>query len=196
MGSLKKIEPRTNRFIDDYNRLSESGNLPSNVDLARIMGIRSKSTISEIINRRQNIQPEHWEKFKAYFGIKEEPGSDNSEHRSSAPAPADLLTTLLHKLITVSDTTNRILERQEKDIVDKIQTIDANLNLVTVQAESIKLDVESARSVVLKSLARLEKKKEDQLVNEADSIKTGLLVAKDELYRTSAKGIRRTQKQR
>jgi hypothetical protein len=41
--------------------------------------------------------------------------------------PVNLIETLMTKLISVTDTTNRILERQEKSIVEKVDRIDTNL---------------------------------------------------------------------
>lgn len=97
----------------------------------------------------------------------------------------DLLKTLLTRLVTLTENQNRILERQEKDLVEKVNNIDTNLNLVTAQAESLKYDLESGRTVVLQSLARIEGKKPDELLHEADNIKFSLAVAKDELYKSS-----------
>lgn len=52
---------------------------------------------------------------------------------------------------------------------EKVMTIDSNLNTVVGASDQISLLVESARSVILESLARLEKKPEHTLMDEAGS---------------------------
>ena len=69
MGKSLKIEPRTTRFIEEYKRLEGESKLPSHAELAAILGIKSKTTISEILGLRQNIQPTSWLKFKEHFKI-------------------------------------------------------------------------------------------------------------------------------
>lgn len=98
-----------------------------------------------------------------------------------------VLEVLMQKLIVLSDTTNRLLERQEKGLLEKVDKMDANLNAVAAQTEKIDYELESGRITVLRALSRLEKKPEDQLVSEADSIKTELIMAKDALYKSSLK---------
>lgn len=99
------------------------------------------------------------------------------------PEPS-LLEALMQKLITVTDTTNRLLERQEKQLLDKVDNIDTNLNLVSAQTQKISLELESGRMVALMALSRLEKKPVNELIDEADSIKDGLIMAKNEIYKT------------
>lgn len=181
LAKIKKIEPRTLRFIEAYKILEAENKLPSNVELTGILGIKSKSTISEILSKRQNIQPQAWAKFIDHFKIKDENSSEISVSRDT------LLNALVTKLISLSETTNTILERQEKDIVQKVDRIDSNLSLVTAQAEKLQYEVESGRHVVLQSLSRLEGKKPDHLLNEADSIKISLSAQADKLYRKTVK---------
>ena len=69
MAVTKKIEARTVNFIKEYERLSAENKLPSNVALAGILGIKSKSSISEILAKRQNIQPDAWQRFVAHFEL-------------------------------------------------------------------------------------------------------------------------------
>lgn len=63
MAKRIKIEARTISFIRSLQLLKERHKMPSNKDLAVIMGITSLSTISEIKAERQNIQPDSWFKF-------------------------------------------------------------------------------------------------------------------------------------
>lgn len=98
-----------------------------------------------------------------------------------------LLETLMAKLITVTDTTNRLLERQEKGLLEKVDRIDANLSIVVAQSEKIDYELESGRMVVLQALSRLENKPVNQLMIEADSLKFEMAKAKDELYKNSVK---------
>lgn len=111
---------------------------------------------------------------------------DNQVLQNATPSRDDLLTTLVQELVTLSRTTNRILNQQTQDLADKIKKIDSNLSLVSAQGEILKVDIESSRTVMLKSLARIEGKKPGQLLDEADSIKISLLRAKNEIYKTRA----------
>lgn len=69
MAVTKKIESRTLNFIKEFERLTEENKMPSNVKLSGILGIKSKSTISEILAKRQNIQPEAWNRFVQHFEL-------------------------------------------------------------------------------------------------------------------------------
>lgn len=94
---------------------------------------------------------------------REKEGSDNKE--------AD--TSLMPVLVQLMKTQNMILERQEKEVVDRVKNIEANLeqlNPVLAGVSSLSLQIDSARQTVLKSLSRLEKKPEDYLLKEADKI--------------------------
>lgn len=71
MGKSLKIEPRTDRFIQEYDRLEKEDKMPGHAELAKIIGVNTIRTITEILGRRQNIQPESWLKFKSHFGIPE-----------------------------------------------------------------------------------------------------------------------------
>jgi hypothetical protein len=66
-----KIEQRTIQFIKECESLQVKGKLPTNGDLAKIIGLKAKSSISEIRALRQNIQPAQWEKFKLHFKVKD-----------------------------------------------------------------------------------------------------------------------------
>jgi hypothetical protein len=69
---IKKIEERTKDFITEYERLSKREDFPTHDVLASIIGAKGKGTITEILGKRQNIQPDQWEKFKLHFGISTE----------------------------------------------------------------------------------------------------------------------------
>jgi hypothetical protein len=88
LAKIKKIEPRTNQFIMEYERLNKENRLPSNVKLAEIMGIKSKSSVTEILAKRQNIQPAAWDKFRAHFNIKD----SKSPEISVSPGNGDIST--------------------------------------------------------------------------------------------------------
>lgn len=75
MGQSIKILPITERFINEYYRLKRAGKLPPNVELAAIMEIKTPSTISNILVRKQNIKPEAWELFRNKFRISEAEGN-------------------------------------------------------------------------------------------------------------------------
>lgn len=62
-----KIEGRTLSFINALKTLRERHKMPANKALAKTLGIKSVSTISEIKAQRQNIQPEAWGKFMKHY---------------------------------------------------------------------------------------------------------------------------------
>lgn len=68
-----KIEKRTDDFIKELSRLKEEKVIKNNAELIDILGLKNVSTITEIVKKRQNIQPEVWEKFKKHYRI-----TDNS----------------------------------------------------------------------------------------------------------------------
>lgn len=75
--------------------------------------------------------------------------------------------------ITLKDYLNEV--RQQKEflqqlLIDKIGKIDSNLSTALGGVIQLSLHVESAREVALKSLARLEKKPQEALTDEADKI--------------------------
>lgn len=93
MAIVSKIEPRTEAFLEALDQLKKQGKSLSNVELAAIIGIRSKSTISEIKAKRQNIQPEAWEKFKQHFKIGDSEESVQDRGKSYSPELDEFITT-------------------------------------------------------------------------------------------------------
>lgn len=116
-------------------------------------------------------------------------GQSQSEKRADQP---NMLEVLMQKLIVLSDTTNRLLERQEKGLLEKVDRIDANLGAVVAQTEKIDYEIESGRLTILRALSRLENKPQDQLAREADTLKIELIKAKDEHYRKYSKNTQHT----
>lgn len=78
MSQVKKIEKRTIDFILWYYQLKNGGKFATNEDLLKIMGVKTVRTITEILAKRQNIQPDQWNNFKTHFKI-----TDNSVPRST-----------------------------------------------------------------------------------------------------------------
>lgn len=79
MAKALHIEERTENFIKEYKKLKAIGDIPPHKDLIDILEIKSVSTISEILKKRQNIPREAWKLFKKHFNI-----TDNSESGSMA----------------------------------------------------------------------------------------------------------------
>lgn len=129
MGKVKKIEDRTRWFIDEYDRLSKEGRLPSNVELAKILGIRSKSAITNILKGDQNIQPEHWEKFKAHFGLSNT--LNNSKISERQPSPMELLAGLTEGFKAIASTMRSIENKMARE---------------TTQAEILKIVIDQQNS--------------------------------------------------
>ena len=82
---------------------------------------------------------------------------------------------LIEVLNTQAGTANEILRRIADNVEVKVENISANLTDVLGRVDSLKLDVVSGRTVVLQSLARLEKKKPNALIEEGDNIIAGLM---------------------
>lgn len=85
MATIKKVEDRTKQFIIEYQRLSKDKDFPTHEKLAEIIGAKGGNTITEIIGKRQNIQPAQWAAFKKYFKIDtekavEEDGNSKTKH--------------------------------------------------------------------------------------------------------------------
>lgn len=126
MAKISKIEDRTLKFIEAYNRLKESKEFPPNTELAKILHMSSKSTVSEILGKRQNIQPKQWEYFKSHFGIKDEiSSSENSVSREK-------------------DTHSRIKQLEEE--------IDYYKNQVLVNLDSVHKNVVMTRAELRSSI--------------------------------------------
>ena len=85
MAQANKIYQATEDFIESYRILKEQGKVPKHEELCKIMGVKSISVISGILNRRQNIQPEQWQKFKVHFGIAENPETTPTLKESNPP---------------------------------------------------------------------------------------------------------------
>lgn len=68
MAKSIKIQPITELFIRYYNDFTDRKTMVSNKLLASIIGTSAQG-VSEILGRRQNIQPDQWERFKNHFGI-------------------------------------------------------------------------------------------------------------------------------
>jgi transcriptional regulator with XRE-family HTH domain len=96
---------------------------------------------------------------------------------------------LLPLLIELIKRQNTILERQTKNVEEKVETIDSNLRGAFGRLDSLKLELHSGKTIVLQSLARLEKKPVNSLLKEADSIVQSYLAEQNEQQsKTAGKG--------
>lgn len=98
---------------------------------------------------------------------------DTKSHNATEGDKLDQQLPLGDLNITLKDYLNEV--RQQKEflqqlLMDKIGKLDANLSTALGGVIQLSLHVESAREVVLKSLARLEKKPQSSLTDEADKI--------------------------
>lgn len=90
---------------------------------------------------------------------------------------------LMPVLVQLMKTQNRILEDQKTELVERMKKVETNLDFVVGKAEALEYDVLSGTTVVLQSLARLEGKDSDALLNEAGKIRLSQVEAKDESYK-------------
>lgn len=109
---------------------------------------------------------------------------DESEHqmKESELPYGNSISQLIHqqnKLIislnNQSETANSILKRISDNVELKIEMIDSNLADAVDRIDYLKVDLLSQKSVILKSLERLEGKKPGTLVKEEGSINVSLL---------------------
>lgn len=103
---------------------------------------------------------------------------DSKSHTATNPESLDQQLPLGDLNITLKDYLNEV--RQQKEflqqlLIDKVGKMDANLSTALGGVIQLSLHVESAREVMLKSLARLEKKPEASLTDEAGKIVTQLM---------------------
>lgn len=68
MGQVKTIEPLTERFLLELQRVESQG--VKRKDIAKAMGL-SPSSLSNISNREHNVQKDQWDKFRKEYGISE-----------------------------------------------------------------------------------------------------------------------------
>lgn len=136
MGVTKKIEERTRQFIQIHADLKAAKKMVTHSDLAKIIGAESKTTITEIIKMRQNIQPEQWKRFKSHFEIKSDP---ESTEISDPIEPTDKNTEPIYR--------DKYLALLEKDNTDKDKMIDKLLVAVD-KIQIVDDKVENIRSTV------------------------------------------------
>lgn len=151
MAKLKKIEARTNWFIDAYKKLENNQLLPSNTDLARLMQMNSKSTVTNILNREQNIQPEQWERFRDHFGL-----ADGSEINEPDPTPMQILAVMAEAFKAHA----RTMENIEKNMAraDSQARVEVNLQRVFGGVEAIGEQQDHALKKILEDLAEIKGK--------------------------------------
>lgn len=162
MSKVKYIEDRTRWFIEEYNRLSEEKRLPSNVELARIMEINSKSAVTNILKGDQNIQPDQWEKFKAHFKVGNQPGGSNISERE--PKPMELLAGLMEGFKAIADTMKSIENKMAREntqakIDQTTGRIETNLDYTKDLIELLSQHVDSKFEDLAEQLSKLAARK-------------------------------------
>lgn len=157
MAKANKIEARTKRFVSEYQKLKKAGKLPSHEALMAILKVKSKSSISEILAERQNIQPESWSAFRTHFGISE--GDAKSETSELTVEEA------IRREREAVDRERKALQDDKVFLQDLIKT---NLTLVLGTARTISARQIAAGKVILGSLERLEGVDPETLQKEVD----------------------------
>ncbi len=167
MGATKKIESRTYQFIDSHARLKASGKMVTHGELAKIIGVESKTTITEILKKRQNIQPEQWEAFRKYFKISSDyyvPENNIGEMVVKEPAPIYFieLKTASGKAIKVNPENeitllNAFLEERDRVIDEKNQTINTIKEEKQARIDELKQDKEELYKLLNSDLNDISK---------------------------------------
>jgi hypothetical protein len=137
--------------------MKEDGTKPKNKDMATVMGMNSVSTISEILARRQNIQPEQWERFRKKYKISEKSDSRGTKTVIDTNVILNGATVSLQEYIDELRRDKALLNRQ----------IETNLTALMQLLTALSHHDRAWHETILRSLERLEKKKPDQLIVEA-----------------------------
>ncbi len=152
--------------------------MPKHADLIKILGIKNPTTISEILGERQNIHQPEWEKFKAHFNISELdsdisvshgtlPQKNNSQqdHSKEEIFLNGPIKVTAQEYVDALKSDKERLEESNKKLQDVIAV---NLEAMQLMLDSLRRHDQSFHETMLRSLARLEKKKpEDSLIVEA-----------------------------
>jgi len=158
MAKSAIIEDRTEKFIKHFNELKTNGIIADNKEVADLLGYKSTSAISEILGRRQNIQPDHWELFKKKYGLT----SDNSEVEF-------LRQELLNEREARRATEERERKALEEDKAFFKEIMRSSLNVILLNIQSIASRQMGAGGVMLETLEELAKKPHGSLLKEADN---------------------------
>ena len=124
--------------------------LPSYKDLAAIMGMPSKSTVTNILKMDQNIQPDQWEKFKKHFRI-EEPGK-NSQNSEQEPTMREIIAGLTTGFAAIAQTMRSMEEKM---------ALESSLQEALAVVETISDRQEPAIRKILADLDELKRRKND-----------------------------------
>jgi hypothetical protein len=136
VASLKKVEERTKRFIAEYERLSKRKDFPTHDALASIIGANGKNTITEILGKRQNIQPDQWDKFVVHFGI--------STDKPVRPKEQDIELSGQEKYLKLLEENDRFFKTQYHTILTNLSRL---VEIGKRSEELIKLNLEHIGTV-------------------------------------------------
>lgn len=143
----------------------------SQEELALGMGY-GKNYISEVLSPTGKLTDKFIKAFKAAYS---EP-SENPKNGFNS-RPDDLLVQLMQKQNSLMEMQNRILKEMKEGVQDRVVNIEKDLKKVDSNLENalgfaIRLETfsEAARTVILESLARLEKKPEGSLIGEVNKM--------------------------
>lgn len=137
MASIKKVEERTERFIAEYDRLSKRKDFPTHDNLAIIIGAKGGNTITEILGKRQNIQPGQWDKFVSYFGIGTEKPVQQNDQDNDANNNQD-------KYLKLLEENDRFFKTQYHGILTSLSKL---IEIGRRSEELIKLNLEHTGTV-------------------------------------------------
>lgn len=168
MAKAIKIEPRTIEFAEYIVNQRKAGDFATNEEIARVIGVKSKTSITEILGKRSNIQPEQWKKFKTHFhytshGIGTE-GTDNSVSRETHTEA--LIVSLKERIQEHKDRISeekRILEKHNDFLQDIVKT---NLTGLATGQRLIRAQVRAIHQWDAHMAAKGDPKKEESLLKQ------------------------------
>lgn len=133
--------------------------------LALLLGLKQEN-IYKWERGSKPSDPEEYQKITTWLKLEQIPKSDKDLPH---------IDKMMSVLVELMQRQNHILDRQTRNVEEKVERIDANLTGALSQVDSLTLLVRSRSEVVMESLSRLEKKPSDHLLKEAGNKAAAIL---------------------
>lgn len=119
--------------------------------------MESKSTVTNILKKAQNIQPEQWERFKNHFGIAEDaPRSQKNEQDATA---MQILAGLTEGFKAIAETMRSIESKMARE--ETLTTMDASLKRTLAAALTVAKGQEDAMKELRNLFSQAKAQKTD-----------------------------------
>ena len=127
MGRAIKIDAITHHFVHYVVTQRSAGKFVTNKEIAVIIGVKRETSITEILGKRSNIQPEQWRKFKDHFNIPDDYAAPEiSVSRGTSGKKHDDHSILSDKDLYIQSLNERIAEHKER--INEVKEILGGVN--------------------------------------------------------------------